>query len=178
MIKKCLMLLLCSGSFILAMERVEEKTYYGILGVSKDATADQIKANYRKLALACHPDRNPQDRGATVKFQELAHAYEILSDGEKRKKYDTSLKAANGTPFSTGYTFKDALAVFASCFDEKASFSTNALTILHSLAADYMAKNGWPQPQPETETSAFNYTPASQGTGVRPNLRMHFDDTK
>src|SRR5882757_4528105 len=62
--------------------------YYEILGVKKDATADEIKNAYRKLARKLHPDLNPNDKEAGKKFQQINEANEVLSDPEKRKKYD------------------------------------------------------------------------------------------
>jgi curved DNA-binding protein len=62
--------------------------YYKILGVNKDATQDQIKAAYRKLARKHHPDLNPNDKEANKRFQQLNEANEVLSDPDKRKKYD------------------------------------------------------------------------------------------
>lgn len=64
------------------------KDYYNVLGVSRTASAEEIKAAYRKLALKYHPDRNPGNKGAEEKFKEAAQAYEILSDTDKRSKYD------------------------------------------------------------------------------------------
>jgi curved DNA-binding protein len=64
------------------------KNYYKLLDVSNDATPDEIKAAYRKLARKYHPDLNPNDKKANKKFQELNEANEVLSDPEKRKKYD------------------------------------------------------------------------------------------
>lgn len=64
------------------------KNYYKILGVAPDATSDQIKAAYRKLARKYHPDLNPNDKDANIKFQELNEANEVLSDPKKRKVYD------------------------------------------------------------------------------------------
>jgi DnaJ-class molecular chaperone len=67
---------------------VQFRDYYEVLGVSKTATEDQIKSAYRKLARKYHPDVNPGDKSAEDKFKELNEAYEVLSDPEKRKKYD------------------------------------------------------------------------------------------
>ena len=66
-----------------------EKDYYEVLGVAKDATADDIKKSFRKLAVKYHPDRNQGDNSAEEKFKEINEAYAVLSDPEKRKKYDT-----------------------------------------------------------------------------------------
>ncbi|HEY9535324.1 MAG TPA: DnaJ domain-containing protein, partial [Mucilaginibacter sp.] len=62
--------------------------YYEILGISKTATEKEVKAAYRKLARKYHPDLNPNDEQAHKKFQQLNEANEVLSDPEKRKKYD------------------------------------------------------------------------------------------
>ncbi len=64
------------------------KDYYKILGVSKTATADEIKKAYRKLAIKYHPDKNPGNKAAEEKFKEMNEANDVLSDLEKRKKYD------------------------------------------------------------------------------------------
>ncbi|MGK7892744.1 MAG: DnaJ C-terminal domain-containing protein [Xenococcus sp. (in: cyanobacteria)] len=64
------------------------KDYYNILGVSRSSSADDIKKKFRKLALKYHPDRNPGDKKAEAKFKEITEAYEVLSDSEKRAKYD------------------------------------------------------------------------------------------
>ena len=62
--------------------------YYKILGVDKTATQEEIKKSYRKLARKFHPDLNPNDKNAKTNFQQINEANEVLSDPEKRKKYD------------------------------------------------------------------------------------------
>ncbi|MBE9168283.1 DnaJ domain-containing protein [Pleurocapsales cyanobacterium LEGE 06147] len=70
------------------MPSTDFKDYYAILGVSKTATSEEIKKKFRKLALKYHPDRNPGDKQAEARFKEISEAYEVLSDTEKRQKYD------------------------------------------------------------------------------------------
>lgn len=67
---------------------MEKRDYYEVLGVSKDATPEQLKKAYRTLAVKYHPDRNPDNKEAEEKFKEAAEAYEVLSNPEKRQKYD------------------------------------------------------------------------------------------
>src|SRR5688572_8146654 len=66
----------------------KKRDFYEILGVGKNATADEIKKAYRKVAIQFHPDKNQGNKEAEEKFKEAAEAYEILSDADKRAKYD------------------------------------------------------------------------------------------
>lgn len=66
----------------------EKRDYYEVLGVNKSASASEIKKAYRKLALKYHPDKNPDDAAAEAKFKEAAEAYEVLSNPEKKQRYD------------------------------------------------------------------------------------------
>ncbi|HAL87890.1 MAG TPA: molecular chaperone DnaJ, partial [Clostridiales bacterium] len=65
-----------------------KRDYYEVLGVDKSASADDIKKAYRKLAMKYHPDRNPGDKTAEEKFKEVGEAYAVLSDADKKAKYD------------------------------------------------------------------------------------------
>ncbi len=70
------------------MAATDFKDYYAILGVNKTASADEIKKSFRRLARKYHPDMNPGDKQAEARFKEVSEAYEVLSDTDKRKKYD------------------------------------------------------------------------------------------
>jgi len=86
-----------------------KRDYYEVLGVEKSATADQIKKAYRKKAIQFHPDKNPGDKTAEENFKEAAEAYDVLSNPDKRARYDQfghagmSGAAGNGGPFGGGF---------------------------------------------------------------------------
>lgn len=81
-----------------------KRDYYEVLGVSKDAGPDDIKSAYRRLAMKHHPDRNRGDASAEQAFKECAEAYEVLSDAEKRQRYDHQSRP---NPFGSGFPFAD-----------------------------------------------------------------------
>jgi molecular chaperone DnaJ len=85
---------------------MEKRDYYEVLGVAKNATAEEIKKAYRKKAIQYHPDKNPGNKEAEEKFKEAAEAYEVLSDADKRARYDQfghqGLGGAAGGGFSGG----------------------------------------------------------------------------
>src|SRR5688572_23719551 len=88
--------------------------YYQLLGVPRDADAEQIKKAYRKLALQHHPDKNEGSPEAEERFKEITQAYEVLRDPEKRQLYDRygeqGLRGSGGA--QGGFDFSDALEVF------------------------------------------------------------------
>src|SRR3954465_8433766 len=67
---------------------MSKRDFYDILGVAKNASAEEIKKAYRRLAIKYHPDKNPDDKAAEEKFKEAAEAYSVLSNAEQRKRYD------------------------------------------------------------------------------------------
>ena len=87
-----------------------QRDYYEILSVSKDADGDTIKKSYRKLAMQFHPDKNPDNKEAEDKFKEAAVAYEVLSDKDKRARYDRFGHAGVGA--SSGPHFQDVGDIF------------------------------------------------------------------
>ena len=95
----------------------EKRDYYEVLGVAKTASADEIKSAYRKLAMKWHPDRNPGNPEAKEKFQEASEAYEVLSNPEKRQRYDQY--GHQGVNFGQGgFDFNNATADFGDIFSQ------------------------------------------------------------
>ena len=102
----------------------QKRDYYEVLGVSKTATPDEIKKAYRKLAIKYHPDRNPDNKEAEDKFKEAAEAYEVLSNEEKRQKYDQfghsmgpqGLGGQGGYYSSGGMSMEDIFSQFGDIF--------------------------------------------------------------
>jgi molecular chaperone DnaJ len=101
-----------------------ERDYYDLLGVPRTASADEIKKSYRKLAMQYHPDKNPNDKAAEARFKEISEAYEVLSDVDKRQRYDQygheGVKSAfgpGGFEFNRDFThFNDLQDILGSLF--------------------------------------------------------------
>lgn len=100
---------------------MSKRDYYEILGVSKSATAEEIKKAYRKVAMQYHPDRNPGDKSAEEKFKDAAEAYEVLSDADKKAQYDRYGHAGvsgNGRGFGSGMNMEDIFSQFGDVFGD------------------------------------------------------------
>ena len=101
-----------------------KRDYYEVLGVEHNASDEEIKKSYRRLAMQYHPDRNPGDKEAEEKFKEAAEAYEVLSDEEKR---DINNRYGHEGLSSTGFRgfsgFEDIFSSFGSIFEDVFGFS-------------------------------------------------------
>jgi len=99
---------------------MEKKDYYEVLGISKGASAAEIKKAYRKLAIKYHPDRNPGNKDTEAKFKEAAEAYEVLSDENKRARYDqlghAGMAGAAGGFSGGGMNMEDIFSQFGDIF--------------------------------------------------------------
>ena len=108
-----------------------KRDFYEILGVSKSATADEIKKAYRKVAMQFHPDRNPGDKSAEDKFKEAAEAYEILSDADKKTQYDrfghqafAQGRGGGGGYSGGGMNMDDIFSQFGDIFGDESPFGS------------------------------------------------------
>src|SRR4030043_896581 len=105
---------------------MEDKDYYKILGVSRDATEDQIKKSYRKTAMQYHPDKNPGNKEAEERFKVASEAYEVLRDPEKREIYNRyGIEGLKGTGFTGFRGFEDIFSTFGDIFEDFFGFGTS-----------------------------------------------------
>jgi molecular chaperone DnaJ len=105
-------------------KRMDDRDYYKILGVSRDASADEIKKSYRKVAMEYHPDRNPGNKEAEEKFKLASESYEVLRDPEKREIYDRyGVEGLKGTGFTGFRGFEDIFSSFGDIFEDFFGFS-------------------------------------------------------
>ena len=120
--------------------RVSKADYYEVLGVSRDASEQELKSAYRKLALKYHPDRNPGDHSSEEKFKEASEAYQVLSDPEKRAAYDRFGHAGVGSAGPGGFGgFSGAVDlgdIFGDLFGEMFNMGGQQRSASRSLRGD------------------------------------------
>jgi molecular chaperone DnaJ len=137
----------------------QKKDYYSVLGVARNASVDDIKKSYRKIALKYHPDRNPGDKNAEERFKEAAEAYEVLHDPEKRRVYDMyGHEGLSSTGFSGFRDFGDIFRSFSDIFED-----------MFGLGGFGGMGGGGPRPQPGTDLRydlTLGFLDAALGTEV------------
>ncbi|HMK35599.1 MAG TPA: molecular chaperone DnaJ [Desulfomonilaceae bacterium] len=156
-----------------------KRDYYEVLGVERNASGDEIKKSYRKLALQYHPDRNPGDKAAEENFKEAAEAYEVLSDAEKKQLYDRFGHAGlQQTGFQGFRDFDDIFSSFGDIFEEFFGFGARGshrssvrrgADLRYDLTIDFMvAAFG-----KETEIEVSRHEPCEEcaGLGTREGTR-------
>ncbi|MGN6616660.1 MAG: molecular chaperone DnaJ [Ilyomonas sp.] len=139
---------------------MSKRDYYEILGVSKSASGDEIKKAYRKVAMQYHPDRNPGDKSAEEKFKEAAEAYEILSDADKRAKYDRFGHQAfapgmGGGGFGGGMNMDDIFSQFGDIFGD-------------DVFGSFFGGGG--------RSSRTSHGRGSRGSNLRVKLKLNFEE--
>ncbi|WP_163337516.1 DnaJ C-terminal domain-containing protein [Desulfopila sp. IMCC35008] len=148
---------------------MEYKDYYKILGITKDATLDEIKRAYRKLARKYHPDVN-KETGSEARFKEIGEAYEVLKDKEKRAAYDqfgSNWKAGQDFKPPPGWEFRD--------FTGSRSYSRSSP---HGFSDFFETLFGGWRNQPEAEAfSFFHSDPFERGQDIRAKLSITLEES-
>ena len=163
------------------------KDYYEILGVSRDADAKEIKKAYRKLAMKYHPDQNKDNPDAEAKFKEISVAYDVLSDPEKRKKYDRmghenferGYEASGGYNDFNSANFEDFADIFGDIFGGGGSSQKGGggFSFFENLFG-----GGGRRQSANFRSGGFNFNQgqggfqAQKGQNVKTNLKIPFSD--
>ncbi len=160
--------------------------YYTLLGVTRDASPEAIKKAYRKLAMQWHPDKNPGDKAAEEKFKQVSEAYAVLSDADKRKKYDSF---GSAEAFSQNYStddifrdvnFDDLLAQFGlkssgwGNFRGRKSGSGGVGSIFDDLFGTATASGVRGRPTPQPSGPAGGASPAGRGKDAEVPIVVSF----
>jgi len=118
-----------------------KRDYYEVLGVTRGCDDGALKAAFRKLAMQCHPDRNPGDHQSEVRFKELNEAYDVLKDGDKRAAYDRFGHAAfeSGSGHGAGFG-ADFASTFHDIFDDLFGMGRRGGACIPALFARYRTR--------------------------------------
>lgn len=154
-----------------------KKDYYSVLGIKKDAKADEIKKAYRRLARKFHPDVNPNDKAAEDKFKEVQEAYDILSDDKKRKVFDRFGYYADNldvnSPFSSGAPSSGGAgqSYDFSGFDFSSGPTSGGSSSFRDIFSDLFSGGG-AKPQPEAPRPM-----AKRGRDIEMPLALSFEES-
>ncbi len=154
---------------------MEKRDYYEVLGVQRQASDEEIKRAYRKLALQFHPDRNPGDLDAEERFKEAAEAYEVLRDSDKRRIYDQyGFEGLRGTGFQGFGGFEDIFSAFGDIFSDVFGFGRGGFGRRSQRGADlrYDLEIGFLESalgtEKELEIDVHDICSACEGSGAKP----------
>ena len=139
----------------------EKRDYYEVLGIQKGASEDEIKKAYKKLARKYHPDMNPGDKEAEEKFKEVNEANEVLSDPEKKARYDQFGFAGRGSQLRRGRRRAAALAAAST----SATWATSSAAF--SAAASAAVSAATPTPPSGARASGASVSVSFDGGGLR-----------
>ncbi|SDU78004.1 molecular chaperone DnaJ [Arcanobacterium phocae] len=155
------------------------KDFYASLGISKNASAEEIKSAYRKLARKYHPDRNPGDTAAEAKFKDISEAYGVLKDEQERKQYDAIRSMSGGARFTPGGSggFED---IFSGVFNQGGPSRAQYSSMGDTPGLDDILKNMFGQGAPQSQGQGgfsgfggFGRRP-SRGSDVKASATMTF----
>ncbi|MBI2067403.1 MAG: molecular chaperone DnaJ [Deltaproteobacteria bacterium] len=154
---------------------MSKRDYYDILGVPREATGDEVKKAYRQAALKYHPDRNSGDKVAEEKFKEASEAYEVLSDADKRQRYDQFGHAGlSGTGFHHFTDVDDIFSSFGDLFEEFFGFGPRRGRHGRSRGADLSVEimitleEAYKGTEKEIEISRLEACSTCHGSGAKP----------
>jgi molecular chaperone DnaJ len=153
-----------------------EKDYYKALGVTKDASAADIKKSYRKLARELHPDKNPGNAEAEARFKEVSEAYDVLSDEAKRKEYDEARSVFAGGAFRGGFPNSGSTGPGGVTFDMSDLFGDSTATTTGGGGLGDLFGGLFGNSRGRTRTRTAGSTGPTRGQDLDASISLGFDE--
>jgi molecular chaperone DnaJ len=153
-----------------------EKDYYKALGVTKDASAADIKKSYRKLARELHPDKNPGNAEAESRFKEVSEAYDVLSDEAKRKEYDEARSVFAGGAFRGGFPNAGSTGPGGVTFDMSDLFGDSTATTTGGGGLGDLFGGLFGNSRGRTRTRTAGSTGPTRGQDLDASISLGFDE--